>query len=292
MLNLTITDVRAVPGDSAFLIDDGKTAILFDSGFAFTGYAVAEKIKELLGDRPVDYILLTHSHYDHCLGSVYVKKVYPGAKTIAHAYTREVFGRATARNTMRQLDRLVAEKYDIQNYEDLIDELQVDTIVQDGDTVHCGDMHFQVVGLPGHTKCSIGFYLAGDKLLLGTETLGVYFEKNTYLPSYLVGYKQTLDAFQKVKQLDIQRILLPHYGVVEKEEADAYLSNSENISHEIAQIIKDQITAGKSHDEIFALLTAVLYKDNVSPTYPYEAFHLNTDLMIELIRKELVEPQQ
>lgn len=35
MIPLTITDVRAVPGDSAFLIDDGKTALLYDTGFAF-----------------------------------------------------------------------------------------------------------------------------------------------------------------------------------------------------------------------------------------------------------------
>ena len=44
MNRFTITDVRANPGDAAFLIDDGKTAIMYDSGFAFTGYKVAEKI--------------------------------------------------------------------------------------------------------------------------------------------------------------------------------------------------------------------------------------------------------
>ena len=45
MSEIKITDVRALVGDSAFLIDDGKTAILYDSGFGFTGFGVAEKIK-------------------------------------------------------------------------------------------------------------------------------------------------------------------------------------------------------------------------------------------------------
>ena len=31
MRPLTITDVRAIPGDSAFLIDDGQTAVLYDT---------------------------------------------------------------------------------------------------------------------------------------------------------------------------------------------------------------------------------------------------------------------
>ena len=56
---MKITDVRAVPGDSAFLLDDGKTAILCDTGFAFTGCTVAENIKKALGDRPLDYISMT-----------------------------------------------------------------------------------------------------------------------------------------------------------------------------------------------------------------------------------------
>ena len=47
MDKIKITDVRVNPGDSAFLIDDGKTAIMYDSGFAFTGYGVADKIKKI-----------------------------------------------------------------------------------------------------------------------------------------------------------------------------------------------------------------------------------------------------
>ena len=85
MKELKITDVRVVPGDSGFLIDDGTTSILYDSGFAFTGYKLADNIKNALGKRELDYIFLTHSHYDHAAGSAYVKKVFPGAKVVAGA---------------------------------------------------------------------------------------------------------------------------------------------------------------------------------------------------------------
>lgn len=62
MTPITVTDVRAVPGDCAFLLDDGKTALLYDTGFAFTGYQIAGNIQRVLGSRSLDYILLTHSH--------------------------------------------------------------------------------------------------------------------------------------------------------------------------------------------------------------------------------------
>ena len=82
-MKLKITDVRAHPGDSAFLIDDGTTAILYDTGFAFTGYAVADNIGKVLGKRKLDYIFLTHSHYDHAAGSPYICARYPDVKVVA-----------------------------------------------------------------------------------------------------------------------------------------------------------------------------------------------------------------
>lgn len=63
MKDIKIIDMRVQPGDSAFLIDDSETAILYDSGFGFTGFALAEKLKNYLGRRPLNYIFLTHSHY-------------------------------------------------------------------------------------------------------------------------------------------------------------------------------------------------------------------------------------
>ena len=69
MTPITITDVRSVSGDGAFLLDDGKTAVLYDTGFGFTGCKIAENIQKALGSRSLDYILLTHSHYDHVLAT-------------------------------------------------------------------------------------------------------------------------------------------------------------------------------------------------------------------------------
>ena len=91
MKELKITDVRVNPGDASFLIDDGETAILYDTGFAFTGFGVAENIKKILGERSLDYIFLTHSHYDHALGSVYAKKYWPEAKVVAGEYAAKIF---------------------------------------------------------------------------------------------------------------------------------------------------------------------------------------------------------
>lgn len=287
MLDIKITDVRTLPGDSAFLIDDGKTAILYDTGFGFTGFRVAENIRKVLGDRPLDYIFLTHSHYDHALGAAYVTKCYPEARVVASEYAGIIFSKPSARAHMRELDRKCAAANGVADYEDLADDLRMDIAVNDGDWLACGDLVFQVVALPGHTKCSVGFYLPEKKLLLGSETLGVYFGMGTYLPSCLVGYQLTLESFQKARQLDIEGILLPHYGPVYGEVAVAYLENSQRVTVETARTIMAMLQQGKFREEILEYFTETVYSDNVKPVYPIDAFRLNTGIMIDLIAKEL-----
>jgi glyoxylase-like metal-dependent hydrolase (beta-lactamase superfamily II) len=82
-LRIKVIDVRCNKADAAFLLDDGSTTILYDTGFGFTGDAIAQNIRAYLGERNLDYIFLTHSHYDHALGSAYVLRHYPDAKVVA-----------------------------------------------------------------------------------------------------------------------------------------------------------------------------------------------------------------
>ena len=288
MIPLTITDVRSMPGDSAFLIDDGTTAVLYDTGFGFTGYAVADNVRKVLGERPLDYILLTHSHYDHALGSVYLRKRYPEVQVVAGAYAQTIFQKPTARKVMWELDRKAAASCGITEYENLIDDLRADLTVTDGDVIECGRMRFTAVELPGHTKCSVGYYLAENSLLLASESLGVYIGHGVYMPSFLVGYQMTLDSIRKAGEMDIDQMLLPHYGVVSGVEARDYLANGVQTAQRTANMILEQLVLGKTTEEILEYLTEVLYTDQVKPAYPYAAFRLNTEIMINLVRKELL----
>ncbi len=286
MKNLKFTDVRAVPGDASFLIDNGKTTVLYDTGFAFTGYEVANRIKKVLGDRPLDYIFLTHSHYDHALGSVYIKKLYPNAKIVASTYASKIFDKPSARKVMRELDKKFAVKCGIDEYEDLIDELSADVIVEDGDVINAGDMSFKVVALPGHTKCSVAFYCESKKLLLGSETIGVFNGDNDVIPSYLVGYQLTLDSISKASKLEIDNILVPHYGVLSTEQTKLYLKQAVTSAKSTAEDIVRMLKDGKTKDDCIKYFKDRFYHGYTKTIYPQDAINLNTSIMIDLLIKE------
>ncbi len=288
MNNITVTDVRCEKGDSAFLIDDGKTSILYDTGFGFTGFRVAENIKSVLGERPLDYIFLTHSHYDHALGSAYIKRCYPTAKVAAGEYAVGIFQRDGAKRTMRELDAKFAAKCGVTDYEFLGDELKVDIPVADGDIIQAGDMSFETLNLPGHTRCSVGFYCRERGLLLSNETLGVYDGEKTIVPSYLVSYEDSIASVERVEKLDIRYILAPHYGILSEEQTRFFLDNMKSASERAALDILDSLKNGISTDEIIEQFKNRYWHGYIKEIYPEDAVNLNTSIMIELIRKELM----
>ncbi len=283
---IKISDIRVHPGDSAFLLDDGTTSIMYDSGFGFTGFDVAKKIKTILGERKLDYIFLTHSHYDHALGSAYVLETYPDAKVVAGEYAAKIFAKPTAKSLMRELDGKLAKKCGVENYDDLSDNLRVDIPVSDGDSIKAGDMEFTVINLPGHTKCSVGYYCAKEKLLLSCETIGVFNGEDEVVPSYLVGYNMTVESMEKLDNIDIKTVLAPHFGVLDETQTEFYLKKAKTTvvetTEEIVQMFKDK----KSKDEIAQFFKDKFYHGYIKEIYPVDAMELNTGITINLIEKE------
>lgn len=287
-MNIKVTDVRNHKGDAAFLIDDGKTSVLYDTGFGFTGYAVADNIKNCLGERQLDYIFLTHSHYDHALGSAYILRRYPTAKVVAGKYAADIFKRDGAKRVMQELDRKFAKKCGVTDYEFLGDELRVDKEVDEGDIIRAGDMTFEVINLTGHTRCCVGYYMESEGLLLSSETLGVYDGDKTIVPSYLVSYAETIASIEKIEKLNIKSVVSPHFGLLNKTQTEYFLKNMKSAAQNEAKDILDSIRNGLSDEEIAEQFKAKYWHGYIKEIYPEDAIALNTSIMIRLIRNELV----
>ena len=287
-MKITVTNVKANPGDSAFLIESETGAVLCDTGFAFTGEQIAQNIRAKLSGKPLDMILLTHSHYDHVLGAPYIKKHYPDCKIVAGEYAGKIFAKPTARAVMRDLDRKFANKCGVFDYDDLIDELCADVTVNDGDTVECKDMTFRVIALPGHTKCSVAYYLEEAKLLLSTETIGVFDGESTVVPSYLVGYDMTLKSIERARTIDIDKMLVPHMGVIDRDTAAFYLDEAKRSAEDTCREIITLLKNGKTHDDAVEYFKNKFYHGKIAEAYPIDAMMLNTNIMVSLIEKELM----
>ena len=130
-------------GTNCYILEDegtGKAAVI-DPGD--DGAAIADVLKE---DRAqVEYILLTHGHYDHTTGVPDLKARFPEARVYIH--------RADANGAGSQLFPLAGQIKDLRYY-------------GEGDAFPLGSLPIQVMETPGHSPGSVTLKV-GDVLFTG-----------------------------------------------------------------------------------------------------------------------------
>ena len=93
--------------------------------------------------------------------------------------------------------------------------------------------------------------------------------------------------YEKVHALNVKNILVPHYGLLSEEETDFYLEHAKRNATENAQEILKALKSGKTKAEILSDFKEKYYTPQVQEIYPIDAMELNTNIMINLIEKEL-----
>lgn len=129
-------------GANCYLVyDEKKEAVVIDCGDE------ADRIIREIDARKlqVNFILLTHAHYDH-IGAVDAVAAHTGA-TVVISKADAAMMQDPALNLSAYHDHEVRAHYD-------------QTVVN-GDTISSGDMSFSILATPGHTKGGVCYYTPG-----------------------------------------------------------------------------------------------------------------------------------
>ena len=139
---------------NCYIVEDENTkeTMVIDPG------GDVDSIIELLDilDAKLKYIYLTHCHGDHIAGTKELKEK-KGGKILIHRF---------------DADGLHDSSINLRKYIGLTSEnLEADSIVDDNDLIHIGELEFRVIHTPGHTKGGSCLYCEEEKLLFSGDTL-------------------------------------------------------------------------------------------------------------------------
>lgn len=161
-----------------------------------------EKIEELLDilDAKVKYIYLTHCHGDH-IGAVEQLRRERGGKVLIHKDDYEGL-----KDPEINLTEILAEN---------AIRIEADSRVNDGDVLHIGDLEFQVIHTPGHTKGGSSLYCAEEKLVFSGDTMFKGMWGRTDLPTS--SFEDIMKSISnKLLVLPDETIVYPGHGMSTK----------------------------------------------------------------------------
>ena len=289
-MTFKVVNVGCVPGGEAFLLITEEKAAIFDAGFAFTAKPMVKKIKAELGDRPLDYILLSHSHYDHISGASLMKKVWPDAKIVSAEHAAKIFEKPSAMKRISQMNRAAAFYFKKNPFFNNLSRIHTDIVVKNGDIIDLGSVKLETIEAPGHTWDSLAFWCESERLVMTCETMGVLAGNDSIMPACLVSYRTTMEFIDKLEQLRPKKILYPHYGIVDGDENCMTVIGWARRDNEAAKdLIINAHKEGKDVEEIKQLVKDRYYTDIIRKGQPEKAFDLNNKYMVPMIIKECGE---
>lgn len=283
-----IVRVTAGRGGEAILLCGSEKTALLDCGMAYCGRRMAENLKEALAGRPLDYILLSHSHYDHIGALPYVRELFPRAAVLGAKHTEKILLRPGAQKLMKELGESARDEYEPGSDTEIrVDHLSVDKVIQDGDRVSLGDRELLVLETKGHTDCSLSFVLEPDSILFASESTGILERLDYVHTPILKSYEDAVKSLDKCRSYGARRVILPHFGILPEDFNETYWQLYERELQDKRRYLASLAAQELSEEEIFQQYLTKYWTPAKAQEQPYEAFMINSRHIVHALLQSL-----
>ncbi|MCR5481291.1 MAG: MBL fold metallo-hydrolase [Clostridia bacterium] len=275
-------------GGEALLYTGGEKTALFDCGMAYCGQKTVENLTKALNGRALDYIFISHTHYDHIGAFPYIKSAFPEVKAVGAAYSKKVFSSENARKLMEALGTAARDLYSDSKEPVRTDGFCIDTVAGDGDKIDLGgDSYVEIVETPGHTNCSISFLLQPSGTFIASESTGVLEAPGSMHTAILKSFSDSIASAEKCAKISgIRHLISPHYGVIPDFYIAEYWKLFIRAAYRKKEYVLEQYKKGLDFDGILEKYVEHYWIDTQAKEQPKEAFLENAGHIIKAILKE------
>ena len=275
-------------GGESYLFLGAEKTVLHDLGMACFNKELIANIEEALDGRPLDYILLSHTHYDHMGALPYVLKRWPNALVCGCEKTASVFSRESALKMIVSMGKTAAEQYGKDSVEIIADGIRVDIVMKDEDVIDLGAGEtVTAYETKGHTDCSMSYFVEPCGLMFASESTGVLEGPESLHGSVLKSFDESLASAKRLKELDIKHLLIPHFGLTSDKTRDIYFDWYIEEALKEKNLIEDCFDQGMSEEEVFKVHESVYWNDVRAKYHPYRAYKMNTEIIIKMVKNNL-----
>ena len=185
-----------------FLLVDDEQAILIDTGYVTHADQTLSLVHAHLSGRPLDKVINTHLHSDHCGGNAILQASYPNISThIPPGESKAVAVWDEAALSYQPTGQLCPR-------------FQFDGLLQHGQVLQMANLDWQVLAAPGHDPHSVILFEASKRILISADALwangfGVVFPELEGVSAFNE-VSQTLDLIESLQA----NWIIPGHGAI------------------------------------------------------------------------------
>lgn len=282
-----VVRVTAGTGGESFMILGSEKTAIYDCGLACFSDRLIHNIKTVLekhGYKKLDYMFMSHTHYDHVGALPYIIKEWPEIKVCGSPIAARIFESEGAKKTMLTLGQKANELYN-GGLDIIVDGLRLDIPMEDGDEVSLGKEKVIAYSTKGHTDCSMTYAVVPGNIIFASETTGGLIEPHTRISSVLKSFEQSLESAERMKKVPADYIIAPHYGLVPPSENSSYFQEGIDAIMAEKTLIEDCIARGLDQEQTFREHKNKFWKDGYEELQPFDAYAMNAQIAIKLVFK-------
>ncbi len=281
--------VTSGSGGETILVFGSEKTLLYDCGMAYCGKYTVENIKNKLAEKgrdKLDYIILSHSHYDHMGALPYIRQAFPDVKVHGSAKAASIFEKPSAKVLMKELGTSARDLFMPGSQEEiLVDGIAVDVILKDGDIIDLGDIKVKALETKGHTDCSMSYAFEPAKLLFASESTGIIEGKDYIHTPFLKDCSDAIASREKCMAYGAEYISLPHFGMLPKDYNETYwrlLAEETEIKREF---IRGMMEEGLDDEQMLERYCDKYWDPDMEEVQPKDAFIINSKAIIKAFSK-------
>jgi glyoxylase-like metal-dependent hydrolase (beta-lactamase superfamily II) len=270
----------------------GKEAMIISGGMSYIAPSLERQFFQMDFDtRNIKYLVVPHSHFDHCGAVPYLKKKFPQVQILASAYSQEVFSKERVVNAIASANKGAIDASGLQDeYERLnleFDGIQVDQVVAEKDIIDLGDgieAHF--IETPGHTNCSLAVYVPKLKAMFPSDSAPVPLADGSGLtvPSPQYDFLLYVESLKKLSSYEIDICAFEHHGVLFGEQARNILPQGLEQTEKFKNYVIEQYQEIGDLDKVAQKLASEIQEKN---ELPFLTLELQVTITKAAIRKIL-----
>lgn len=241
---------------AAYIVQSNKTAMI-DAGSANNVRDIQRSLTNLKIDASrVEYMIITHEHYDHGAGAGPLLEKMSKARVFASEPTSRVLT-----NPKDFHEKTLQQSPEVKGLIGPYPQIKEVAVAREHDEFDLGNgVVLEVIDLRGHTPGSIGLLEHKTRTLFAGDAVCIYNEQTDFCipPSAadLFNYDSYQATLRKILAMDFNFLCLGHFGTLKQPRAKQVVKKAAEVAQGWKEIIMKTYSATKDEDRVVEALRA------------------------------------